>query len=54
MIVFDGSRLNPTRFGRRVSELYIDPVSAVVIREGLSSERGTDGKVIQRKEGAGE
>ncbi len=40
MVVLDGPKLNPTRFGRRVSELYIDPVSAVIIREGLSSETG--------------
>ncbi|HID90668.1 TPA: hypothetical protein EYP44_01755 [Candidatus Bathyarchaeota archaeon] len=33
-----GSRLYATRLGRRVSELYIDPVSAVTIRDGL--ERG--------------
>ena len=40
MVSLDGSGLAPTPFGKRVSELYIDPVSAVVIREGLSSERG--------------
>ncbi len=31
----DGRELNATRFGRRVSELYIDPLSAVIIRDGL-------------------
>ncbi|MFQ6085871.1 MAG: DEAD/DEAH box helicase [Candidatus Bathyarchaeia archaeon] len=30
-----GRRLLATRFGRRVSELYIDPMSAVIIRDGL-------------------
>jgi len=40
MIDIDGSRMGPTPFGKRVSELYIDPVSAVIIRDGLSSHRG--------------
>ena len=31
----DGRWLRATRFGRRVSELYIDPASAVIIRDGL-------------------
>lgn len=31
-----GTRLSATPFGRRVSQLYIDPKSAVVIREGLA------------------
>jgi helicase len=35
MIAYDKRELVATRFGRRVSELYIDPVSAVVIRDGL-------------------
>jgi helicase len=35
MITYDKRELIATRFGRRVSELYIDPVSAVVIRDGL-------------------
>lgn len=35
MLVARGEKLDATRFGRRVSELYIDPVSAVVIRDGL-------------------
>ena len=35
MIDYDGQRLSATRFGRRVSELYIDPASAVIIRDGL-------------------
>ena len=35
MVEFEGEDLKATRFGRRVSELYIDPVSAVVLRDGL-------------------
>jgi helicase len=35
MVEFQGEELKATRFGRRVSELYIDPVSAVVLRDGL-------------------
>jgi len=35
MVEGDGRKLNATRFGRRVSELYIDPLSAVIIRDGL-------------------
>ena len=35
MVEFEGDELRATRFGRRVSELYIDPVSAVVLRDGL-------------------
>jgi len=35
MVKLDGARLSATEFGRRVSELYIDPVSAVIIRDGL-------------------
>ncbi|MFX1563784.1 MAG: DEAD/DEAH box helicase, partial [Promethearchaeota archaeon] len=31
------NRLFATKFGRRVSQLYIDPKSAVIIRDGLSS-----------------
>jgi len=31
-----GSRLRATKFGRRTSQLYIDPKSAVIIRDGLS------------------
>jgi len=31
----EGSSLEATAFGRRVSELYIDPISAVIIRDGL-------------------
>ncbi len=35
MVEFAGDELKATRFGRRVSELYIDPVSAVILRDGL-------------------
>jgi helicase len=35
MVEFDGQDLQATKFGRRVSELYIDPVSAVILRDGL-------------------
>jgi len=30
-----GNRLSATHFGRRVSQLYIDPKSAVILRDGL-------------------
>jgi helicase len=35
MIQWEGDRLKATDFGRRVSELYIDPLTAVVLRDGL-------------------
>jgi len=35
MVELEGEELKATRFGRRVSELYIDPVSAVILRDGL-------------------
>jgi helicase len=35
MIDVSGENIYATNFGRRVSELYIDPVSAVIIREAL-------------------
>jgi len=37
MIDVSGENVYATRFGRRVSELYIDPVSAVMIRDALFS-----------------
>ncbi len=37
MIEVSGENVDATRFGRRVSELYIDPVSAVMIRDALLS-----------------
>lgn len=36
LILAAGDTLKATRFGKRVSELYIDPLSAVKIREGLA------------------
>lgn len=36
LITSTGDELKATRFGRRVSELYIDPLSAVVIRKALA------------------
>jgi helicase len=38
MIDVMGENIYATRFGKRVSELYIDPVSAVVIREALKQK----------------
>lgn len=38
MIEVFGNDINATRFGKRVSELYIDPVSAVIIRDSLKRE----------------
>jgi len=35
MIEINGPDIQATRFGRRVSQLYIDPASAIVIRDGL-------------------
>jgi len=35
MIDVSGENVYATKFGRRISELYIDPVSAVVIRDAL-------------------
>jgi helicase len=35
LITRDGRRLWPTKFGRRVSDLYIDPLSAVLLREAI-------------------
>jgi helicase len=35
MIDVSGESIYATRFGKRVSELYIDPVSAVIIRDAL-------------------
>jgi len=37
LIEVSGENVYATRFGRRVSELYIDPVSAVIIRDALLS-----------------
>jgi helicase len=35
MIDYQGDIITATDFGRRVSELYIDPLTAVIIRDGL-------------------
>ncbi len=35
MVAMEGKELTPTKFGKRVSELYIDPESAVILRDGL-------------------
>ncbi len=42
MINARGKRFVATNFGRRVSELYIDPISAVMIRDGLLRARRFD------------
>jgi helicase len=38
MIGVDGDEIYATKFGKRVSELYIDPLSGVVIREALKKK----------------
>jgi helicase len=38
MIDYTRDKLEATEFGKRVSELYIDPVSAVIIRDGLKMD----------------
>jgi helicase len=38
MIEDIGHEIRATRFGRRVSELYVDPASAVIIRDSLKRE----------------
>ena len=35
MVLMEGRELVASKFGRRVSELYIDPMSAVLLRDGL-------------------
>jgi len=40
MVDLDGKRLFATDFGRRISELYIDPLSGVIIRDGLYNRAG--------------
>ncbi len=37
MIEVDGPNLRATPFGKRVSQLYIDPLSAIIIRDGLAN-----------------
>ena len=40
MIEVFGEDINATRFGKRVSELYVDPFSAVIIRDALKRKPG--------------
>ena len=42
MLENDGSNLLVTKFGSRVSQLYIDPLSAVILRNGLKSAETFD------------
>ena len=42
MIENEGANLWATKFGNRVSQLYIDPLSAVIIRDGL--KKGNENK----------
>jgi len=35
MVLIEGKELSASRFGKRVSELYVDPMSAVILRDGL-------------------
>jgi len=41
MLTIDGENILATRFGKRVSELYIDPATAVVIRDALQNQPTT-------------
>lgn len=38
MLDYSGDNIIATKFGKRVSELYIDPVSAVVMRDALKNQ----------------
>ncbi len=38
MIELDGENIYATKFGKRVSDLYIDPLSAVVIRDAIENK----------------
>ncbi len=38
MVDVSGDEIHATKFGKRVSELYIDPVSAVIVRDALESK----------------
>lgn len=40
MIEFNGAKIFATKFGRRVSELYIDPLTGVIIRDGFTNRAG--------------
>jgi helicase len=48
MIELDGDKIHATKFGRRVSELYIDPLTGVVIRDALNkrAQRLTDASFL--------
>lgn len=37
MVKYEGNCLQPTVYGKRISELYIDPETAVIIRDGFQS-----------------
>jgi helicase len=39
MIVVVGDRILATKFGKRISELYIDPLSGVIIRDALQGKQ---------------
>jgi ATP-dependent DNA helicase len=38
MLIIDGENIIATKFGKRVSELYIDPATAVVVRDALKNQ----------------
>ncbi|MHA1852769.1 MAG: helicase-related protein, partial [Candidatus Heimdallarchaeaceae archaeon] len=46
LITQDPDYLIPTNFGKRVSELYIDPMSAVIIRDGLIEAQSKAKKLL--------
>lgn len=39
LIAFKDDHLLATRFGRRVSELYIDPLTGIILRDALFAEK---------------
>jgi helicase len=42
MVLPEGEQLRPTPFGSRVSELYIDPLTGVILRNALRMEKGKE------------
>ena len=48
MVLMEGKELSASRFGKRVSELYIDPMSAMILRDGLynRSKKMTDLSIL--------
>jgi helicase len=46
LVRLEGSKIRATPFGKRASELYIDPVTAVIFRKGLYSNRGSPSNPI--------